>query len=237
MTSIVSPLSSVRARVGRLDSYLVAGVHASTLALSGVEAAIVQIDVGPTGFNIGGLNAGLALGSTRQMAFPTSDQYWLGLFNNYADSSGYFTIRGLAMGPTAGIAFNGGYVAPRNFARDAVIDSSATFTSEHLRSVFSVQTPNGTFVSPDFGPDSFIGFRSSLGSYGWLEATWSQAASQFEILSGAYEDQPGVGIPAGAVPEPAAGTLAALALGSAAIARWRSVRGAKSSRCEPADSL
>lgn len=233
MTTTAPATDSRRPTPRRLDLYLAAGFPTSMLAATVAEAAIVQIDVGPTGFNLGGVNGGVALGSTRQIAFPTSSQYWLGLFNNYSDSSGYFTIRGLAMGPTAGIAFNGGYVAPRNFSRDAVIDATATFTSDHLRSVFRVQTPNVTVVSPDFGPDSFIGFRSSQGSYGWLEVTWDQAASEFQILSGAYEDQPGVGIRAGVVPEPASGSLAALVCGGAAFARWRSLRAARAARHEP----
>ena len=220
-------------RRGRLEGYLAAGVQVSALASSGVEAAIVQIDVGPTGFDIGGVNGGVALGSTRQILFPTSNQYWLGLFNNYSDSSGYFTIRGLAMGPTAGVAFDGGNVAPHKFARNDVIDATATFTSQQLRSVFRVQTPGVTVVAPDFGPDSFIGFRSSQGSYGWLEVTWSQAASEFQILSGAYEDQAGVAIRAGAVPEPTTGSLAALVCGGAAFARWRSLRAARAARREP----
>jgi len=63
--------------------------------------------------------------------------------------------------------------------------------------------------------------RSTGGNYGWLEVTWDQATTEFEILAAAYETQAGVGIAAGTVPEPAVGAVAALALGGAAYARWR----------------
>jgi hypothetical protein len=46
-------------------------------------------------------------------------------------------------------------------------------------------------------------------------------------LSGAYEDQPDVGIPAGAtapIPEPGTWAAAALLAGGAAFARWRKRR-------------
>ena len=54
--------------------------------------------------------------------------------------------------------------------------------------------------------------------------TWD--GTNFQILSGAYEDQPGVAILAGAEPIPEPGTWAAAALlaGGAAFARWRKRR-------------
>jgi hypothetical protein len=226
--------SSAHRRASRLAAYLAAGSGASTLGISAVEAAIITIDIGPTGVNIAGINAGLQPGERRDQPFPTPDQYWLGLFNNYTDATGAVTILGLAMGPTAGIAFTGGYASPRNFASGELIDAAANFTSDFLTAVFRVQYPYGTLAAPDFGPNSFIGFRTSGGSFGWLEVTWSQAAAEFQILAGAYESEPGVGIRAGqAVPEPATNALAALALGGGAYARWRRRRAQNPAQVRP----
>lgn len=221
------------AKSPRLEAYLAVGLQASALAASAVEAGIVQVDIGPTGANIAGVNAGLAPGGGRQQVFPSSDQYWLGVFNNY--TNGYVSLLGLAMGPNSGVAFTGGYASPRNFAFDEVIDSTASFTSGFYQPVFRLTLPSGTSVSPDFGPNSYIGFRTNFNRYGWMEVTWSQASAQFQILSAAYEDQAGVAIRAGQVPEPGAGSLAALVLGGAAVARWRAVRGARCRSGEPVD--
>jgi hypothetical protein len=73
-----------------------------------------------------------------------------------------------------------------------------------------------------------MGFRTSQNNYGWLEVTWTASSNQFQILSGAYEDQVGVAILAGAggpgpaaVPEPGTWAAAALLAGGAAFMRWR----------------
>jgi hypothetical protein len=215
-------------KAARLRGYLATGLGASTLATSAVEAAIIVLDVGPGGFNIEGVNAGVAPGGMQMIPFPTASQYWLGLFNDY--TNGYFALLGIGMGPQAGVAFTGGavrpqnFASPRNFALGEIIDASATFTSGFYEPMFRVQSPNLLYLAPDFGPASYLGFRSSGGSYGWLEVTWDQATAEFEILAAAYETQVGVGIAAGAVPEPPVSALAALALGGAAYARWRRCR-------------
>jgi len=211
-----------RRKACRLSGYLATGIGASTLATSAVEAGIVVLDVGPGGFNIDGVNAGVAPGGMQMLPFPTASQYWLGLFNDY--TNGYFSLLGIGMGPQAGVAFTGGAASPRNFALGEIIDASATFTSGFYEPMFRVQTPYAAVLSPDFGPSSYLGFRSSGGSYGWLEVTWDQATAEFEILAAAYETQVGVGIAAGAVPEPPVGALAALVVGGAAFARWRQRR-------------
>jgi hypothetical protein len=87
-----------------------------------------------------------------------------------------------------------------------------------------------TSISPDFGSGSYMGFRTAQGNYGWLEVTWDSASQDFQIFSGAYEDQVGVSILAGdtggpaAVPEPGTWAAAALLAGGAAFARWRKRR-------------
>ena len=64
-----------------------------------------------------------------------------------------------------------------------------------------------------------MAFQTALGNLGWLEVTWDAQNSIFQIYSGAYEDEVGVAIAAGAtaaVPEPS--TIALLALGAAGVA-------------------
>jgi len=77
------------------------------------------------------------------------------------------------------------FASPRNFALGEIIDASATFTSGFYEPMFRVQSPNLLYLAPDFGPASYLGFRSSGGSYGWLEVTWDQATAEFEILAAA----------------------------------------------------
>jgi hypothetical protein len=75
-----------------------------------------------------------------------------------------------------------------------------------------------------------MGFRTAQNNYGWLEVTWDSASKDFQIFSGAYEDQVGVAIRAGdgagpaAVPEPGTWAAAALLAGGAAFVRWRKRR-------------
>ncbi len=47
----------------RLGAYLAAGLGASTVATSTADAAIVNIDIGPSGFNIGNVNGGVTPGT------------------------------------------------------------------------------------------------------------------------------------------------------------------------------
>jgi hypothetical protein len=212
----------------RLVAYLTAGTGPALLATSAADASIIAIDVGPWGLNIAGVNGGVAPGGMRMEPFPTASQYWLGLFNDY--TNGYFSILGISMGPSAGVAITGAAAAPRNFTVGEIIDVGATFTSGFYDSMFRVQTPYQTALAPDFGPNSFLGFRSSGGNYGWLEVSWDQTTAEFQILAAAYESQVGTGIAAGHVPEPATGALAALALGGAAYAEWRRRRATKAKR-------
>jgi hypothetical protein len=185
------------------------------------QAAIVNINIGPTGFNIGGTNGGVSNNDYREVAdFPISGNS-IFLYNNF---SGFFTGLERAPGPT-GFSFATGtnIASPVNFAPNALIDSNSNYG-------FSPQDLFKSFadVSPDFGAGSYMGFRTAQNNYGWLEVTWTASSDQFQILSGAYEDQAGVAILAGAggagpaaVPEPGTWAAAALLAGGAAFARWR----------------
>ena len=52
----------------RLGAYLATGIGASTVATSTSDAAVVNINIGSSGFNIDGINAGLS-SSTRVNVF------------------------------------------------------------------------------------------------------------------------------------------------------------------------
>ena len=74
------------------------------------------------------------------------------------------------------------------------------------------------------GQSGYIGVEFTVGAgthYGWMEASvdgagqFSISSRQLTISSWAYEDVPGVSIPAGAIPEP--GSLSLLALGAAGL--------------------
>lgn len=209
----------------RLGAYLAAGLGASTVATPTADAAIVIIDIGPSGFNIGGLNGGVTYGESDSISnFPFSSAGILGISNFYS----YGLKKGLYGNVNIGIAVNTSnsffdLASPTNFALNATIDGGSNFTGDGYYTFFNY----GNFVSPSFGPGSYMGFKTATNNFGWLEVTWDSATKNFEILSGAYEDQVGVGILAGAtaVPEPSS-SLLTLVAGGAAFARRRRQRAA-----------
>lgn len=77
--------------------------------------------------------------------------------------------------------------------------------------------------------NSFIGTRGYAGvqfdipggspHFGYLDVAVDQTGNKLTLYGGAYESQTGVGIAAGAVPEPSG--LALLAMGAAGLAAWR----------------
>lgn len=201
----------------RLGAYLATGIGASTVAISNSDAAISQIDIGITGFNIGGVNAGLSVGGYRTIsAFPVYGSGGMVLNNVYGGG----VVTGLDGGSGFTFAITGGNTSPRNFAQNESISAAGFFSDLVASSAFKY----GASTSPDFGPGSYMGFKTAQGNYGWLEVTWDSQLAQFEILGGAYEDQPGVAINAGAIPEPSSVALAgvaALVLGGSAYMRSR----------------
>ena len=211
------------ASAARLSGYLAAGMGAAAggLATTPVEAAVVSIDIGPSGFNIGGVNAGLGYGSTTVNNFPFASAGDLKLYGQ--GDSNFWGLAGIT-----GLEFavnSQNTASPRNFSVGSTVDGTALFQTAVVASVF--RYGYGSFTSsPDFGPGSYMGFKTAQNNYGWLEVTWNNASDNWEILSGAYETTPntGIGVP---VPEPlaiSAGCVAALAMGGAAIRRLRQSR-------------
>jgi hypothetical protein len=211
-------------QTARLGAYLAAGLGVSGAAMSTSEAELITINIGPDGFNIGGVNAGLgSRGSLIIDNFPFSGAGPL-IIGNYT-ASGY---TGLYAGGIS-FAINGGLASPHNFAFGDVIDPNINYpfsgSGGYASGFRSYNSSSSTYVSsPVFETGSYMGFRTPQDNYGWLQVTWD--GTNFQILSGAYQDQPGVAILAGAEPIPEPGTWAAAALlaGGAAFARWRKRR-------------
>jgi hypothetical protein len=189
--------------------------------LGGVSKAAV-VDINLTGYT--GDNGGAAVGGFAQInPFGPSGTRLL-IFNQY-NTGGLYT--GLSVGDgSAGIAASGStfFDTPSKFTAGATIDGSSTYASPFSATVFS----NPGRSVGDFGPNSFLGFKTSGGQYGYIEVTWTASTNTFRLISAAYESTPGVAIqtPGGQapVPEPASAMIASLFLGGVALKRWRNKR-------------
>ncbi len=207
-----------------LTGFLAILVAAGLLSSAGTaQAALISINIGPSGFGIYGNGGGVGDGLDDTInGFPISGNT-LNIYNNFNNF-----LTGLQGFNGLGFASGGSRATPVNFSQGASIGELSTYTSNADNTAFRRDTGmSGVFESPDFGPGSYMGFRTAQGNYGWLEVTWTAASGQFAILSGVYESTPNEAILAGAGPAPAAvpepGTWAAAALlaGGAAFMRWR----------------
>ena len=194
-----------------------ASVGAGILGTHSAEAAIVTIDIGPSGFNIEGVNAGLAPSSSGSVSnFPLSGGGTLVLYN-FPNGKGAVGFSGLAFATTS---LSGD---PFDFSGGATIGSSFSGTWGVTSSLFKYYGS----TSPNFGANSYLGFRTAQGNYGWMEATWD--GTDYQFYSAAYEDVVGTSIRAGAtgsvaVPEIDPNGLASalsLVMGSAAMLEQR----------------
>lgn len=158
--------------------------------------SIAEIDIGQTGFVIAGSNAGLVgsdLKYIHDFPFPGGGSFKVGRL-----TLPWVQMTGFGLGNLVW-ATGGSCATPRNFRQNSTIDGTARF-SAGLWPAFlhkSGYWRSSSYVSPDFGPDSYMGFRTLKGNYGWLEVTWTAAFNEFKILAGAYEVRPGVPILAG----------------------------------------
>ena len=108
-------MKSTHTKAGRLGTYLTITVGAGTLAGT-AEAAIVSLDIGPSGLDIGGVNGGL-YSSKKAVLFPTGGV--LELYENY----GGYSDTGLDGGDGLVFAINGGFTSPRKFSAGNIIDN------------------------------------------------------------------------------------------------------------------
>jgi hypothetical protein len=200
---------SIKQNSNRLAAYLATGIGAGLVATPVADAAIVNIDLTDTGFNLDGVNAGLSYpGSTTKSNFPISGGGTIQVSN-----SGF--NRGIRGSSSLLFAAGSNPASPVNFTLNQSISSSATWKSG-VQSNFLYY--GGIFQSPDFGPGSYMGFKTAQGNIGWLEVTWAGATDTFQIYSGAYESTAGLAIAAGATAVPEPSTIALLALGAAGLA-------------------
>ena len=200
-----------------------ASVGAGILGTESAEAAIVTIDIGPSGFNIEGVNGGIPFRSSAKFPnFPMSGGGSLTVWNH---ASAYVGVSGSDYGSNVfGFGTNGANHSPINFSGGATIGNSFTGTWSPKASFSNFQAYG---LSPNFGADSYLGFRTTQGNYGWIEATWN--GSDFQLYSAAYESDVGTSIVAGdtgsvAVPEIDPNGLASalsLVMGSAAMLEQR----------------
>lgn len=180
-------------KLSKLGGCVATTVGAGILATPATDAAVIAIDIGPSGFNIAGINAGLPAGGNRTVNdFPFTGAGYLILANGFSPSFWGLVSYG-------GIANSGSLASPVNIPFGGTIDSSLSFVGFYY-GLFRADT----YVSPDFGSGSYIGFQTAAPDphYGYLEVTWDNTLNQFEILSGAYESDPNTPILAGAPPSP-----------------------------------
>ena len=182
-----------------LTGFLAMLVAVGLLSSAGTaRAALITIDIGSSGFNIGGINAGIPDYDYRLIAnFPISGLN-LTIYNDFSGFSGL-------LGSFDNLFAAGASPAtPVKFALNDSIGSGSNYTWD-AEGLFKFYSDS----SPDFGAGSYMGFQTGQGNYGWLEVTWNSTSRDFQILSGAYESTPNVAILAGAggpgpaaVPEP-----------------------------------
>jgi hypothetical protein len=222
------------ASASRLGGYLAVGVGAGVLGTSAADAGIINIDITSTGFDIDGVNAGLSSGSTAiKTNFPFTGAGSLKVFAS--DNRG---LQGLIVGSFGSLSFAAqpNAAMPWRFPLNTTIGASTSgwggalstqlFRYHYVNEYYGVDK---FYNSADFGSGSYMGFKTQLGNYGWLNVTWARATGEFQIYSGAYESVPGVSIAAGAVAVPEPSTIAmlgagALAMGASAIRRHRTAR-------------
>jgi len=198
---------SLKPNSNRLAAYLATGIGAGLVATPSADAAIVNIDLSATGFNLLGENAGTSPGDyTIKPNFPISGGGKLRIFNDSV-AKGMMGFNYLTFAAGSGLA------SPVKFTLNQSISSSANWVMGGY-SAFKC----GSTESPDFGPGSYMAFKTAQGNLGWLEVTWAGATDTFQIYSGAYESVAGVAIAAGATAVPEPSTIALLALGAAGVA-------------------
>ena len=204
--------------LSRLGAYLAIGLGSGALATT-TEAAVIPIDVS----GISAVNGGAASGGFANVYnWPTAGAGRLFILNDYAGTIGL----SLQDSPFT-FACDNGIATPVKFGAGALINSTSGGTSNFSNGYRVTAFAWYGTTAPDFGPDSFLGFKDALGRYGYIEVTWNSTSRQFQVLSAAYESAAGVGIttPSGAaVPEPDSNTLAGtamLAMGSVAMLERR----------------
>lgn len=216
------------ARRALLGAFLAVVVGAIGLGASS-QAAVVSVDLtGFTGDNMGAANGSFAFCN----AIPGVELFAANAWNN---------MNGVTINNGAGI---GGILATGKFGSANVpinvgpgVDIGAS-SGDFADSLGATSFKSNFRTAPDFGPNSFLGFKTASGQYGYIEVLWTASTNTFKLVSAAYESDAGVAIqtPGGgggaAVPEPASGAVVALLMGGTALRQWRKKRRDQETACD-----
>ena len=216
---------------------------AAGLLFSASTARAELISINVSAFN--GINGGIAAGTFADFTIISGAN--LRIYNNYTNGQSN-TFHGLGNAGSSGtLEIANGATPPTNiqstpFAYNPGQSIKSTTGSGFTDGVghivvssFSqtIVTPaswynTGSFISPDFTSDNYLGFKTQAGNYGWLNTTWTASTGQFQVLGGAYESVVGADIvtPVTALPEPStyAMAFAGLACGGYSLFRRRRAR-------------
>lgn len=192
-------------------------------ACSVASAQIVSMNIGSYtsgSYDLSQVNANISLGVNQNAIFNdfayTGSGATLQVYNS-SSSPDFIGLDGDGLLKFSVISFSP--ANPQNLSAGQTIDGSLTYSSSDSQTVFK----NGSTISPNFGPNSYMGFRiGSSGSYnyGWLEVTWDSTLGNFQVLNGAYENTVNTAILAGATASPvpeASGSVAGLGLAVAGL--------------------
>lgn len=212
-------------RAARLAGYSVAA-GASVASTGSADAFVVYS---------GEQNIDVALYNAQPLNL-NGDAYSDILLKNYVFTGGYYQGAFVSFAPGSLVAFPAG---PNNLVYVTALTQGATIDSGTV-SGFAAgsmayqlpgspptnQNPNAQF---DATTGAFIGLAFPIGGslpenlhFGWVRVNTDILTGSMTIVDWAYQSQPGVGITAGAVPEPF--SLGLLAAGAAGLALLRSQR-------------
>ncbi|MBS0632365.1 MAG: PEP-CTERM sorting domain-containing protein [Verrucomicrobia bacterium] len=204
---------------------------AATLGLVAVAAGVPQASAQFVGVNFTGTTSGQAKVTPTFASFDTgvvATSDFSGtdfkIVSSNASIDGFWSaIRGVN-GAAIAAMHNGPYEYPATFfAKNAVIGSGTHFTPYYGE----LNLYDGRVVTQWSNVTGYFGIKFNPGDgfhYGWIKLQTNADASQWTILSGAYNSVAGESILAGqgavAVPEPAT-SAALLALGAAGLVAYR----------------
>ncbi|MEM8944003.1 MAG: PEP-CTERM sorting domain-containing protein [Planctomycetota bacterium] len=141
------------------------------------------------------------------------------MLKNYVNFGGNYQGLTVNYFPGQVVGFNNGLAYVSALSEGDPIDASTVGPSFFGSMAYGATNPNAEFNSVT---DAYIGLSFPINSvthFGWIRVDIDNAAGTFLIKDWAYEDAAGVGIPAGAIPEP--GTLGLLAAGACGLAAMR----------------
>lgn len=141
------------------------------------------------------------------------------LLKNYVFGGGNYQGATVNYFPGKVVGFTTGLNYATALSAGDVIDSTTTAGGPFAVSLAYGNNPDSQF---DQSSNAYIGLEFPINAtshFGWVRVSIDNAAGTFVVHDWAYESQPGVGIEAGAVPEP--GSLALLAAGALGVASRR----------------